>query len=290
MLKMNFLFLLTAASFITTSAMAQVWQPSACDAKLVSYLGWKETPETEWSLVVTSQNGGSLHYIGAIHSDDTTHEQFQVIRQAWKEQKPTIAFFEGPDRGIAGSETETIQQFGESGFVRHLARAEGIKTESLEPKPQQEVEHLLSRKEFTPEQIKLFYILREASRLRERKGMDETQIKAAIAQLLQRANQLIPAFATVLPDVESLQPAYAKYWSAPANWWEAPSEWFTPVDDGEMTGGKFTNTINRQSSEYRNLHMYRLLTEAVLRGERVFAVVGRNHVPMQAAAIMCALQ
>ncbi|MFD2245697.1 hypothetical protein [Pontibacter ruber] len=148
----------------------------------------------------------------------------------------------------------------------------------------------MSLDKFTPEQIKLFFILREASRLRERKNMNEEQIKATVAQLLQKANSMVPAFATVLPDVASLQPAYSKYWTTPANWWEAPTAWFDPLKDGSKTGGKFTNDINRYNSEFRNLHMYRLLTNAVLRGERVFAVVGRNHVPMQAQAIRCALQ
>jgi len=47
--------------------------------------------------------------------------------------------------------------------------------------------------------------------------------------------------------------------------------------------------INAASSEVRNLHMYRVLARAALSGEKVFAVVGRNHVPMQAPALACAL-
>ncbi|MCX2740143.1 hypothetical protein [Pontibacter anaerobius] len=120
--------------------------------------------------------------------------------------------------------------------------------------------------------------------------MNEEQVKAAIAQLLPKASQMLPAFADVLPDTASLQPAFEKYWSALAEWWQAPTAWFTPGGNGEETGGKFTNEINRHISEFRDLHMYRLLTEAVLRGERVLAVVGRNHVPMQAPAIRCTLK
>lgn len=263
---------------------------TSCDSKLISYLNWEETPHTEWSLQLTRPDGGSLQYIGASHSDDATHPQFELIRQAWKDQSPTLAFFEGPDRGTADSGTETIKRLGESGFVRYMAGLAGVPTQTLEPRPQEEVNYLLSLKEFTPEQIKLFYILREANRLRERKNMSVEQTKEAIGQLMDKANKVLPALAAVLPDIASLQPAYAKYWSAPANWWEAPTEWFTPGGNGEETGGKFTNAINRHSSEFRNLHMYRLLTDAVLRGERVFAVVGRNHVPMQAEAIRCTLQ
>lgn len=36
--------------------------------------------------------------------------------------------------------------------------------------------------------------------------------------------------------------------------------------------------------------MARLLVETVASGERVIAVVGRNHVPLQAPAIRCGLQ
>lgn len=45
----------------------------------------------------------------------------------------------------------------------------------------------------------------------------------------------------------------------------------------------------RRSRSARNVHMFRVLTKAAMRGERVFAVVGRNHVPMQAPALRCAL-
>ena len=281
---------MAAIAVASMSSAASAQNNTSCDSKVVSYLHWKETPKTEWSLHLTAKSGGNLQYIGASHSDDSTHPQFATLRQAWQQQKPTVAFFEGPDRGTAGTEDETIKHFGESGYVRYLAKAEGIKAQSLEPGPQDEVKHLLSLKKFTPEQIKLFFILREASRLRERKGMNEEQIKVTIAQIMAKANTMVPEFADVLPNVESLQPAYNKYWTAPANWWEAPVAWFTPGGDGEKTGGKFTNDINRHSSEFRDLYMYRLLTNAVLRGEKVFAVVGRNHVPMQAQAIKCALK
>ncbi len=134
--------MLTVATTILANAsvvIAQAPDGATCEEKLISYLQWKETPATEWSLQLNTKNGGNLQYIGAAHSDDTAHAQFRNIRQAWEAQKPTIAFFEGPDRGTASSEAETIKKFGESGYVRYLAKAAGIKTQSLEPSPQDEV-------------------------------------------------------------------------------------------------------------------------------------------------------
>jgi hypothetical protein len=81
-----------------------------------------------------------------------------------------------------------------------------------------------------------------------------------------------------------LDSAYRKYWKDPANWWDAPARWFDPLASSADTGGVFMNDINRMSSEYRDRHMYRLLAQAALEGNRVFAVVGRNHVPMQRKA------
>ncbi|WP_210486196.1 hypothetical protein [Rufibacter aurantiacus] len=260
-----------------------------CDLKLVSYKGWKETLATQWTLSLPGPTGGNLQYLGAVHSTDPAHPQFAQIKQTWQAQKPTLVFFEGPNRGTAATEEETIKQFGESGYVRFLAQAEAIKTQSLEMSPQEEVDQLMESGRFGKDQVKLFFLLREASRLRERKGFNEEQLKAAMAQLLPKANQMIKGFDEVIPDVASLQVAYQKYWTSPANWWEAPANWFDPLGDGLKTGGKFTNEINRLNSENRNRHMYRLLSEAVLRGEKVLAVVGRNHVPMQAEALKCTL-
>jgi hypothetical protein len=36
--------------------------------------------------------------------------------------------------------------------------------------------------------------------------------------------------------------------------------------------------------------MYNVLAKAALEGKRVFAVVGRDHIPMQEAALRCALK
>ncbi|MFC6998689.1 hypothetical protein [Rufibacter roseus] len=263
--------------------------PSSCETKLKTYKDWKETAQTQWSLFLKSQNSGSLQYIGAFHSTDPTHQQFTQIKEAWNQQKPTLVFFEGPDRGTAASETETIQKLGESGFVRYLAKANGVKTQSLEMSPQQEIDQLVASGKFTPEQVKLFFVLREASRLRDRKGLKGEQLTEAVAQLLVKVNTVIRGYEKVIPDVPALQEAFGKYWASPANWQEVPAAWFDPLGDGQKTGGKFTNEINRLNSEHRNLHMYRLLSAAVLKGEHVLAVVGRNHVPMQADALQCAL-
>lgn len=257
-----------------------------CSQKLVSYADWPKVKNPVFLLGTTSPRG-QLYYFGAEHSADPAHPQFAEIEKAWQAFKPTAAFYEGPNRPVAPTRDETIKQAGESGFVRFLAARDNVPFRSLEPSPPEEAAYIM--KKYSPEQVMLFYVLREAARLRERRKLPEEELKRTVAQLLTQASKM-KGFEAIIPDLEALDAAYRKYWSAPAQWWQAPAEWFDPIRPSSETGGLFTNEINRMSSEYRNLHMYRLLAGAALEGKRVFAVVGRNHVPMQERALRCALE
>jgi hypothetical protein len=283
------LILLTLAS---VAAPAQEQQPAAapaderCSRMLVSYSDWPEVKNPVFLLGITTPRG-KLYYFGAEHSADPAHPQFAEIEKAWQTFKPTAAFYEGPNRPVALTRDETIKQAGESGLVRFLAARDNIPFRSLEPPPQEEAAYVM--KKYPAEQVMLFYVLREAARLRDRRKLPEDELKKAVSQLLTQASKM-KGFEAVIPNLEALDAAYRKYWSAPAQWWQAPAEWFDPLRPSSATGGVFTNDINRLSSEYRNLHMYRLLAGAALEGQRVFAVVGRNHVPMQERALRCALE
>lgn len=278
-------FLLASLS-VVSSAGAQPRDPvpTTCLDRTVPYAGWEEPDRPEWDLAMEAPGGGWLRYVGARHSTDPFDPQFARIAAAWDSLRPTAAFFEGPDRGIAGSREETIRRFGESGFVRWLADRDGVEVSSLED-PLAEADHLRSR--FPEDQVLLFYLLREASRLRERRVLGGVEIVAAIGTLIDRARE-IGLLGEDAPTVDDLASMYARYWSEPADWWNAPSAWFSPLGDPAVTGGRFTHAVNRASSEFRNRHMASVLASSAWAGERVFAVVGRNHVPMQAPAIACA--
>ena len=260
--------------------------PNDCIARVIPYSEWRPPREPSSSLIIYAPNGGSLFYFGAAHSDDPEDPQFAQIRAAFQDFEPTVIFYEGPERPLAETADETIRLYGESGYVRYLADSSGVEIARLEPNPSAEMQYVLQQ--FTAEQAMLFYVLREASRLRERKEMGEGAIKEEISQLLERAGTLMEE--SPIATIEDLEAAYKRHWTEPEDWWMAPSGWFDPVPDSSSTGGQFTNNVNRVSSHFRNMHMSRVLTEAVLRGERVFAVVGRNHVPMQEPAIKCALE
>lgn len=282
-----------AISLMTDPAAAHAQSSTAadpvkgCAVRLVAYGAQPSSPE--WSADLAAPGGGRLVYFGAEHSSDPAHPQFAAIEAAWREARPTVAFYEGPNRPVPESAEEVIRQTGESGYVRFLAGQGGVRLARLEPSPQAEVAALLER--FTPEQVKLFFILRETARLRERRGMPEAELKTTVARMLEQTARMFPgAFDGTFADLDGLQAAYRRHWSEPAEWWMAPSRWFDPGKTSAETGGVFTNDVNRASSEFRDRHMYAELAQAARAGERVFAVVGRNHVAAQADALRCALR
>lgn len=275
-----------ARSAATAPAVATL--PAACAEKLIPYAAWHKVDSPVFSLdLAAAAQQGRLRYLGAEHSTDPAHAQFAEIERAWDALKPSIAFYEGPNRPVAATRDETIKAAGESGFVRFLAARDGVPYVSLEPSPVDEVNYV-SRK-FTAEQVTLFFVLRETARLRERRNMAEPQLRAAVAQLLERAAKM-KLLTGPVNTLDELDAAYKRHWKDGSQWWQAPSAWFDPLKSSADTGGIFTNELNAMSSGYRDLHMYRLLAQAALEGKRAFAVVGRNHVAMQADALRCALK
>ena len=262
---------------------------SRCSTKLISYADWPKVRHPAFTLDLAGTAGrGHLYYFGAQHSTDPQAAQFAEIEAAWNKLKPTLAFYEGPNRPLAATREETIRQAGESGFVRFLATRDGVPFQTLEPSPADELAYV--RRRFPEDQVRLFFILRETARLRERRQMGEPELRVAIQQLLERAAKMKLIGDAAPLKLEELDAMYRRYWSDPPNWWQAPQKWFDPIASSKETGGIFTNAVNRASSEFRNQHMFRLLAKGVAGGERVFAVVGRNHVPMQAGALRCALR
>lgn len=265
---------------------AQPARVEACLDRIVPHADWVADPDSTWSIAIEGPEGGALRYLGAKHVTDPADPQFAAIAAAWDSLRPTRAFFEGPDRGIAGEAEATIEAYGESGYVRFLAARDGIPVSTLEPSPMDEAAHLYDR--FPEDRVALFYLLREASRLRERRGMDGPAIEAAVAELIARADAM-GLLRGEIRSVEALERAYEGYWDDPEQWWRAPAKWFDPMRPSRETGGIFTNGINAASSGFRDRRMAALLAGDVLDGERVFAVVGRNHVPLQAPALACAV-
>ena len=276
------LLIAEAGLFSQSSAQIQL-----CSTEIVPYPERNKIQKPIFSLDFTAPNGGRLVYVGARHSYDPTDLQFLDIQKAWDALRPTVAFYEGGAVRMRSTTELVIRDAGESGLVQFLAEKDSVPSISLEPSEQDEATHLLAK--FNPEQVKLFYTLRVVSEMRQRQNRLEPELRLAAIDVMERLSKL-KGLENVVRTTEELEAAYRHYWTKPANWSDAPRDWFNPLKSSSETGGVFTNEINQESSTFRDVNMYSVLTTAVLERKRVFAVVGRDHVPMQALALKCALQ
>ncbi|HVJ60244.1 MAG TPA: hypothetical protein VM528_06765 [Burkholderiaceae bacterium] len=259
----------------------------AVQAACVDLLWTYQAPlaRSETSLDLAAPGSGRLTYRGAYPSRDPRHPQFTSLLDDWRAAAPTLAFHEGADRPPGESAGEAIRAAGEAGLVRHAAQRDGVRVVRLEPAPQVEVDLLV--REFGAERVKLFYVLRDVARARDRDGLDEARLKIATARWLELVGQRFPQFAGSLTTVAELDATYTRLWPGLGPWWTVPAEWFDPLRNATASGGLFTNDVQRLSSRFRDRYMFEQLVGAVRRGERVFAVVGREHVAAQAAALRC---
>ncbi|HEY0897204.1 MAG TPA: hypothetical protein VGE15_11680, partial [Sphingobacteriaceae bacterium] len=190
-----------------------------CDQQLVRHQEWKETSLTEWNLRLESSGEGTLFYYGARHEDDPADPQFREISRHFESFKPTVIFYEGPDRGIAETGPETITRFGESGYIRFLALKAGIRTMGLEPAFPDTYRYLISK--FPQEQVDVYMLTKEAMRLRSRKDLTREQLTTEISHMLAAVPKML-GMETSIRSVGSLDQAFRKYWGGKLEWWQAP--------------------------------------------------------------------
>jgi hypothetical protein len=231
--------------------------------------------------IVEMQIGkGALLYFGAQHTFDPKNAQIAQIEKRWKEFRPTVAYNEGGNPSVSKTVEETVSKSGEAGLVRYLAARDKISALSLEPSRADEAAMLL--KTYTPEQVKVFYALRPISQFRKRKN-DET-IEVFMTNVLGFLSRILGLEGAPNSIVELDKSCL---WLSPQlkDWRTVEQSWFDPV-----ASHAYTNQIARLSSEFRDLHMVKLLIDEVKQGKRVFAVVGGSHVVMQERVLRAALK
>lgn len=263
--------------FFTNLALAQ---KADYEKYIIKHGNWKETKDTKWEILLTTSKGSLLYY-GAIHEDDPKHKQFAEIKKRFEEFKPTVVFYEGPNRGTAENDTLTIQKFGETGYVRFLAKQANIKIVGLEPSSSTLYKYLCDK--YPQETVDVYALTKEASRLRARKDLNKEQIIAELNKMFPIASKIFGE--TKIKTIEQLDIAFKKHYGNEFEWWQAPQSWFDP----NAKADRITNKLSTLSSDYRDVYMVGILSQYVNNGEKVFAVVGRNHVPLQEPALKYAV-
>ncbi len=245
------------------------------DASIMTFDEYAKVRHAYPYIVELQIGKGALLYFGAQHTNDPKHTQIAQIEKLWKEFRPTLALYEGGETPVSKSLDEVMSRFGEPGLVRYLAARDKVSVRSLDLSRADETALLL--KTYTPEQVKVYFALRQVPLFRKSKN-DET---------IEKRMEFVLGFLSRIPGLEGAPNSIVELdksclWLSPQlkDWRTVEQSWFDPV-----ASHAYTNQISRLSGEFRDLHMVKLLIDEVKQGKRVFAVVGGSHVVMQERAI-----
>jgi hypothetical protein len=284
MLRAGLLALVMALPSVSIGQSASVDRIARCESLVVLQYTAAQSRVRPFRLSLRAANGAQLVYVGVRHTSDPADTQFVSMQSEWRALDPTVSFYEGTSTRSDASPDEAIRQDGEPGLLKFLAAKSGISARSFEPSREDEVNALLAK--FSPEQLVMFYTLRPIAELRTRHGASKPALDTAVAQGLARMHR-IARLKDALPDTAALRAAFAKL--APGlDATDVPDTWFNPVPTSEQTGMALFNNVNSASSFFRDVFMFRQLARASQTpGARIFAEVGRDHIPAQAEALRC---
>lgn len=187
---------------------------SAQTSRLMPWGEYKQNSYRQPYILNIYTNQGGLLYFGVQHSDDPIDEQFTEIEIFWNQFNPDIAFNEGGDLTFDEhtSRSEAIRKYGDPGIVRYLAFHHHVPVTSMEPTPAAEIAELL-RKKHSPEQVKIFYILRDMAGYDGKQFPDKTREQYLQGEIARYNDD--PAYAAlknVRPNsVQELEPTFTKY-------------------------------------------------------------------------------
>ena len=169
-----------------------------------------------------------------------------------------------------------MQQYAEPGFLRFLAGRDQVPVATFEPPFDDEVDYAL--KTYSPQQVKVFYALRQVS---------EARVAAGSAQLDERIKDWLSDY---LPahglknspnSLEEFTVVCKKLFPDLADWRKVSEDWFDPTHSGH-----YTNDLANDTGVFRDKHIFHVLVDRVKRGDRVFAVIGSSHVVVQEPALL----
>lgn len=223
---------------------------------------------------------GTLLLYGGRHVFDPDDPQVHDILKEWGRFKPTAAFNEGGDPPTEKEAKAAIERYGEAGLVRYLAARHHVPVATFEPARADELQALARR--YTPEQVKVFYVLRgflTFRRTKQPRTVEQFMANALLDPVWDKAGLGGPPRV-----VKEFGDSCARLFPTLKDWKQVPDDWFDPTRTG-----RFTNDAQNDSGVFRDRHIFDVLVEHTRKGERVFAVIGASHVPVLEPALVAAL-
>lgn len=262
---------LTAIVVAATLARAQ-----GPEQAILTYKQYASIQHKSPYILQFNTGSGSLLFYGAEHTGDPKDRQIADIERRWTAFHPTVAYNEGGDPPTLDDPDAAVKQYAEPGFLRFLAGRDHIPVATFEPSFDDEVAYAL--KNYSRQQVKVFYALRQVT---------EARVAAGTTPLEERIKDWLSNY---LPDhglknspntLEEFTESCKSLFPDLTDWRKVSEDWFDPTQSGH-----YTNDLANDTGVFRDKHIFHVLVERAKRGDRVFAVIGASHVVVQEAALM----
>jgi len=257
-------------------AFTAVAWPQTAEQSILTYKQYASIQHKSPYVLEFKAGAGSLLFYGAEHTGDPKDPQIADIERRWAAFHPTFAYNEGGDPPTVADADSAVKQYAEPGFLRYLAGRDHVPVATFEPSFDDEVSYALTK--YSPQQVKIFYALRQVTEARVAAG--STSLDDRIKDWL---SGLLPDHGLKNPpnDLAEFTAACRKLFPDLADWHKVPEDWFDPTQSGH-----YTNELANDTGVFRDKHIFRVLVDRARRGDRVFAVIGSSHVVVQEPALL----
>lgn len=210
-----------------------------------------------------SETGSLTVYGVSQHTSDPDHPEIAEIRTLWEATAPTVGLTEGRIGVAVGGAHSGVRRFGESGMVYYLAKREGTPVYTLDLPLQDEARR--AAREFSPEHVALFYVLRPYFGARRGGPIDNPE--AYVREYVRERGDIAGADGAIT-SIEALDQLWQRDFPNDPDWRDC---------DDQQTRPEALKEIAAHTNIIRNEHWVDVIAELVGRGETVFAVMGCSH-------------
>lgn len=225
-------------------------------------------------IIDLKSNGKHLFFYGSKHSNNKSDPMFKEIKKYFYNIDPQMVLVEGYANNTVFENEDKAIQAGENAYVSYIAQKEDIPLDTVEPSKKQQFSSLLNK--YDTEKVLAMYVLRQLYQYQNQQKENPKPIKELLEQFVQNflLNDGFPLeeSQTDFEYVRSLLKPYLKVELDEANWMEVD------VYSVVYNEGSEINDIYKETYSIRNKYLISTLEEKLQKYDRIFVIMGSQHV------------
>jgi hypothetical protein len=201
---------------------------------------------------------------------------FSDIAQRFQTMQPDIAFNEGGERPIYGSQEHAIRNGGEAAFLRYIGNKHNIPVLNIEPSHREEYDFILSK--YSAEEVLFLYFYRYAVSLHRHYGdTPPSDLDARLTRYIQhlKTQRGFPIEFPLAP-LEYVKALHKQYLGTEFDFSKVSGKYSYPI----YTTTQF-NLISCDLSQFRDRYITQRISQMFQKYDKIFIVMGSGHAVTQ---------